>query len=141
MVATTACFGASQSGKWPAKFSIRMPVKRSSEPQIARCTITGCFFSPSRVDVERAEALRQVEVDLRGAALPVAPDRVAQHVFELRPVERAFAGIDAGLDAPAGLGRDPFEHAAHHALGVIPHRVGADALLRPGRELDHDVAR
>ena len=32
------------------------------------------------------------------------------------------------------------EHVAQHALGVIPHRVGADALLRPGRELDQDVA-
>ena len=74
-------------------------MKRSIEPQIARCTITGIFFEPSCVDIERAEALRQVEVDLRGAALPVAADGVAQHIFELRPVERAFARIDRGLDA------------------------------------------
>ena len=50
------------------------------------------------VDIERAEPARHVEIDLHGAALPVAADGVAQHVFELRPVERAFAGIDRGLD-------------------------------------------
>ena len=30
------------------------------------------------------------------------------------------------------------QHRRHHALGVIPHRVGADALLRPRRELHHE---
>jgi hypothetical protein len=47
MVATTTWTGASQSGKCPAKCSIRMPVKRSMEPQMARCTMTGVFFWPS----------------------------------------------------------------------------------------------
>ena len=45
-------------------------------------------------DVEGAEPFRQVEVDLRRAALPFAADGVAQHIFELRPVERALARID-----------------------------------------------
>ena len=49
------------------------------------------------VDIEGAEPLRQVEVDLRRAALPVAADGVAQDIFEFRTVEGAFAGIDAGL--------------------------------------------
>ena len=92
------------------------------------------------VDIERAEPLRQVEVDLRGAALPVAADRVAQHIFELRPVERAFARVDLGLDAVAALGLDLGQHRGHHALGVIPHLVGADALLRPGRQLHRQFA-
>ena len=92
------------------------------------------------IDIERAEPFRQVEVDLRGAALPVAADGVAQHIFELRPVERAFAGVDRGLDAVAAAGLDFREHGRHHALGVIPHLVGADALLRPGRELDREFA-
>jgi hypothetical protein len=87
----------------PGKFSIRMPVKRSIEPQMARWIITGASSRRIGVDVEGAEALRQVEVDLRRAALPVAADGVAQHIFELRPVERALARIDAGLDAAAGL--------------------------------------
>ena len=58
-------------------------------------------FSPSAVDIERVEPLRQVEVDLGGAALPFAADRILQHVLELRPVERAFARIDTGLDLAA----------------------------------------
>ena len=93
------------------------------------------------VDVERAEALRQVEVDLRGAALPVAADGVAQHIFEFRAVERAFAGIDRGLDAVVvALRLDLRQHRGHHALGMVPHLVGADALFRPGRQFDREFA-
>src|SRR5204862_682921 len=62
------------------------------------------LLRPVGIDVERAEAFRQVEVDLRGAALPVAADGVAQHIFEFRPVERAFTGVDRGLDAIAAAG-------------------------------------
>jgi len=57
----------------------------------------GLLLLTGRVDVERAEPLRQVEVYLRGAALPVAADGVAQHVFEFRPIKCAFARIDAVL--------------------------------------------
>ena len=32
------------------------------------------------------------------------------------------------------------QHGGHHALGMIPHLVGADALLRPGRELHREIA-
>ena len=38
------------------------------------------------------------------------------------------------------LGLDFRQHGRHHALGVIPHLVGADALLRPGRELYREFA-
>ena len=107
-------------------------MKRSIEPQIARCTITGAFFGVV-VDVERAEPFRQVEVDLRGAALPVAADGVAQHIFELRAVERAFA-IDRGPDA--GLTR---RAPSPSPLGLVPHRVGADALFGPVESLTAHV--
>ena len=100
----------------------------------------GHLLRPVGVDVERAKTFRQVEVDLRGAALPVAADGVAQHIFELRAVERAFAGIDRGLDAVVALCLDFREHRRHHALGVIPHLVGADALVRPGREFYREIA-
>src|SRR3979411_1924674 len=91
--------------------------------------------------VERAEALRQVEVDLRGAALPIAADGVAQHIFELRAVKRTFARIDRRLDAlVVALRLDLAEYGRHHAFGVIPHLVGADAFFRPGRELDCEFA-
>ena len=46
------------------------------------------------VDIERAEPARHVEIDLDGAALPVAPDGVAQDIFELRAVERALALVE-----------------------------------------------
>src|SRR6201990_82944 len=92
------------------------------------------------VDVERAEPLRQIEVDLRGAALPVAADGIAQHVFELRPVERAFARIDRGLDAIVALG-DALQHILHDAFGVIPRLVRADALFWSRRELHGEIAR
>ena len=52
------------------------------------------------VDVERAEPAGQVEVDLHGAALPVAADAVAQHIFKLWPVEGAFAFVER--PRPAG---------------------------------------
>ena len=32
------------------------------------------------------------------------------------------------------------QHRRHHALGMIPHLVGADALVRPGRELHREFA-
>ena len=81
--------------------------KRSIEPQMARWIITGVLLRAVRCDVEGVEPLRQIEVDLRGAALPVAANGVAQHVFELRPVKRAFARVDRGLDAIAGAHRSP----------------------------------
>ena len=36
--------------------------------------------------------------------------------------------------------RDALEHVLHDAFGVVPRRVGADALLRPGRKLHREVA-
>src|SRR5215510_11731491 len=70
------------------------------------------------VDVEGTETLRQVEVHLRRPALPVTADRIAQHIFELRPVEGALAGIDAGLDAIAGTRPDLLQNGAQNALGM-----------------------
>ena len=43
-------------------------------------------------DIAGAEPLGHVEVELQGAALPIAAERVAQMKFELRPVKRALAG-------------------------------------------------
>ena len=74
------------------------------------------------VDVEGAEAPGQVEVDLHGAALPVAADGVAQDVFELRPVEGAFAFVKR--PRPAG----GFERFFQSRLRLIPHGIVTDAL-------------
>jgi hypothetical protein len=104
IVATTTCSGANHSGKCPAWLSIRMPRKRSSDPTDRPVDHHRLLLLRILVDVEGAEAFRQVEVDLRRAALPVAADGIFQRVFELRPVEGALALIDAGLDASAGFG-------------------------------------
>src|SRR5262249_57228599 len=46
------------------------------------------------VDIEGAETTGHVEIDLHGAALPVATYGVAQHVFELWPIEGALALVE-----------------------------------------------
>ena len=38
------------------------------------------------------------------------------------------------------LVRDLLQHVLHDAFGVIPRRIGADALFRPRRELHREVA-
>ena len=50
-------------------------------------------------DIVGVQPLRQDEVDLQRAALPVAADRVAQHELELRAVEGALAGVERALEA------------------------------------------
>ena len=85
------------------------------------------------VDIEGAEPPRHVEIDLHGAALPVAADGVAQHVFELGPVEGAFALVERPR-AARGLKR-----LHQRGLGLVPHRVVADALVGAVGELDGDV--
>ena len=56
------------------------------------------FLLAVGIDIKGAEPLGEVEVDLRRAALPLPADRIAQGVFEFRPVESTLARIDAGLD-------------------------------------------
>ena len=68
-------------------------MKRSSEPKIARCSITGVWRLPSSPMYVAPSRAGHVEVDLQRAALPIAADRVAQHELDLRPVERAFAFV------------------------------------------------
>ena len=76
-------------------------MKRSIEPTMARCSITGCARPLVFGDVFGAQALRHHEVDLHRAALPGAAERVLQVVFDLRAVERALARQLVQLDAAA----------------------------------------
>ena len=69
-------------------------------------------------DVFGVQPLRQDEVHLQRAALPVAPDRVAQHEFQLRAVERALARVQRVLDA-GGARRPP---SARPRPGPTPRR-------------------
>src|SRR5476651_1889413 len=83
-------------------------------------------------NVSRAQSFRQDEIDLQGATLPIAADRVAQHEFELRAVERALAGIEDEVETGC-LGR-----RLQRFLGLVPDRVRAGARGRTVREL-HEV--
>src|SRR5690606_40860023 len=59
---TTACNGDSQAGSAPAWFSISMPMKRSKEPRMARCSMTGVrrwslastYSAPRRAGMEKS---------------------------------------------------------------------------------------
>src|SRR5271166_1405136 len=82
------------------------------------------------IDIEGAEASWKIEVYLRRAALPFAPNRVAQRIFEFRTVERALAGIDRGFIASSA---QDFKHAEKRGLRLVPGLTGADALFGPRR--------
>ena len=84
-------------------------------------------------DVAGVQALGQDEVDLERAALPVAPDRIAQDELELGPIERALARVQLGLD-PGRLDRVP-----KRPLGPVPDRVLAGPDRRPVGEVDPQV--
>src|SRR4051812_3368608 len=79
-------------------------------------------------DISRAEPLRENEVYLESAALPVATDCIGEHIFELRPIECALAGIELNLIA-SGSGR-----LHKRRLRLIPHRIRTRALRRPVRK-------
>src|SRR5215510_2518536 len=85
------------------------------------------------VDVERAEPAGQVEIDLHGAALPVAADGVAQCIVELRPVEGAFALVKRPWP-PGSL-----ERRHQRGLSLVPHSVVADPLRRSIGEPDRYI--
>ncbi len=80
---------------------------------------------PILPDILGVQAFRHVEIDLQRAALPVAADGVAQHKFQLRAVERAFARVELEVHAGDGAG------FAQRVLGLVPHFVAAGAGFRP----------
>ena len=86
-------------------------------------------------DVAGVQPLGQHEVDLMGAALPLAADRVAQDELQLRPIERAFAGIELGIE-PRSRRR-----LLERLLGAIPDLVAAGANRRAIGEPDEDVGK
>src|SRR5438309_1226645 len=76
------------------------------------------------------ETLRQVEVDLDGRALPLAADRVEDLDVDLRRVEDAAAFVNLVRDLADA------ECLLQRALRLVPELVGAEAALRPRREID-----
>ena len=126
IVATTACTGASQSGK-RAGILLDQDAEEAFEaaedrPVQHHRPVAGAVLA----DIFGVQPFRQVGIDLQGAALPVAADGVAQHEFQLRAVERALAGVQLVFDAGDGAG------LAQRAFGLVPELVAADA-RRSGR--------
>src|SRR5205823_12450832 len=80
-------------------------------------------------DVPELEPLRHRVVELDGAELPLAADRIGYVEIDLGPIERAIARLQLVLQA--GL----LEGGTKTRLRAIPQFVGADALRRPRREL------
>src|SRR5690242_21273568 len=83
--------------------------------------------------VAELEALRHLEVELAGAALPGAAQRVGDVEVDLRPVEGALPGA---LVVVAAL---PRERLPERVLGTLPLLVRTDRLLRSRRELHPHV--
>src|SRR5258708_11939245 len=84
-------------------------------------------------DVGRAEAPREVELHLQGAALAIAPNGISQDELQLRSIERPFPGVQRGFDA----GRR--RRLAQRRFGLVPDLVRAHPLRRPIRELDPHI--
>ena len=63
------------------------------------------------------------EIELQRAALPVAAERVAQHEFELRAVERAFAGVERVVE-PGGPTASHKRASARSQTASLPARTG-----------------
>ncbi|MOA19847.1 hypothetical protein D3C78_1402540 [compost metagenome] len=84
-------------------------------------------------DILGTEANRQVEVELQGTALPDSPQAILQRELDLRTVEGTFARLQ--LPRQTGV----VQRGLQRSLGAIPQVVGADALLRAGRQLELDI--
>ncbi len=109
-------------------------MNRSSEPISVRWTTIGVCSALSRADVGEPEPGRHLEVELDGAALPAAAERVLEVQVDLRPVERAVAGVER-----VRRSRGDSSARAQRRLGLVPLLVGAEPVLGPGRELGPDV--
>ena len=90
----------------------------------------GAVFGTILADIFRAQPVGQVGVHLKGATLPFAPDGVGQLEIELRPIERAFAGIN--LIGHAGA----LDRGLQHALDLVPGFIRPDPDSRAGGKLD-----
>ena len=108
-------------------------MKRSNEPRIARCSMTGTwralssatYSAPSRPGIEKSTCIVPHCQD--------APDAVLQGELDLGPVKRAFARLQLVGEALV------LERGLQRRLRLVPLLVGPHALRRPRRELDQDL--
>ena len=84
-------------------------------------------------DIGNIEAFGQVHIDLQRAALPVAPNRVAQYELELGAVKRALAGKQFVFSSHA------VERIDQRAFELVPDFIRTDSVIGPVGEFDDDV--
>ena len=105
-------------------------MNRSNEPLTARWMITGPMLGVVLADVGQIEPLGIAVVELNGAELPGAADRIEDVEVDLGAIKRPVARLE--------LVRQPrrVERGAQRRLGAIPHLVGADSHFRARGELE-----
>ena len=91
---TFTCTGASQAGNAPAKCSVMTPMNRSMRAQHHPVDHDGAVLLAVLAGVLQLKALRQLAVQLDGAALPGAAQGVGQMEVQLGAVEGAVALVD-----------------------------------------------
>ena len=122
---TTACTGAHQNGKAPAKCSVMMPMKRSKRAVDGAVDGDGTPRLAVLVDVGQVEALGQHHhVRLDGGHLPLAAERVVDVDVDLGRVEGAVPGLDGVLHAGS------VEGVLHEASRRAPTGPGRRAPCR-----------
>ncbi len=84
-------------------------------------------------DIRRVQTFWDVAVDLQCTTLPIAPDCVGQHEFELWPVERAFTFLNFIVVA-RGL-----TSIAERCFKFVPDVIRADPLFWPCGQFDRPV--
>src|SRR6267378_3651745 len=88
------------------------------------------LFSSCAGGVRKAEALRQIVIELNRRDLPSPLQRVGDIDLNLGTVKRAFLGIYLELDLIAA------HRIAELGLGVAPLFLGAEMLIGHGREFE-----
>ena len=86
-------------------------------------------------NIARAQTFGQHKIQLQRAALPGAPNGIAQVIFNLRPVKRALARQLFPLKT------NRCQRIAQAALGPVPHRVITGARVGPQGQLDRNIVK
>ena len=114
------CSGASQVGNAPAKCSVMTPMKRSMRAEHNAVDHDRTVLLAVCAGVFKLKALRQLHIQLDGAALPGTADGVRQMEVELRTVERAVTLVDHVVLANLGRSRSAGRLVANSQSFVSP---------------------
>jgi hypothetical protein len=107
-------------------------MKRSIEPTMARCSITGCCFCECS---STYSASRRSGIMKSTCMVPTCQARPIESFRWYSILGRRTRPRPAAPPIP----RRRTQRPAQHFLGAIPEFVGADALFRSQRELDREV--